>query len=366
MHGHSRPPGPLRRSLQGHGCPFAPQVLTVQGPVSDPTLALSLIPRAVDYLFGLTGQSVEILVFDPREDGCTALPCAKCHSYHTRIKLVHGRETYTVMQNKLGIAKVSGRGCRSFSVGLVVECLEGYCKHLGSTTNADFLRLLPREVSVQYPCDPGGAEGKQHVTRRVLTVLSSLVRSTDAGASAVVRAELEADGVDFEVATLLLSAANGKHWTALSHTVGDAAWSALDPEEQRQLQSARELYELIAAGEVRYERVGETGLLEHFGTSMGSVDVLQDSYWRKLSDAAPFHERELQLAGASSHASGDHCAPLGQAFQLKGLPSRQMYVANSTNRGEILGVYLVPNTGFESIRPALEGMCAGHTWPGQA
>jgi hypothetical protein len=76
----------------------------------------------------------------------------------------------------------------------------------------------------------------------------------------------------------------------------------------------------------------------------------------KMAAAAPLLERELQLAGATSHASGDHCVPLGQAFQLKGEPDRKMYVITSTNRCQTLGVYLVPDGSSSSIQPALKGI----------
>ena len=209
------------------------KVMTMPEPTADPSINLNDIPHAVDYLFATPGQHVELLSFDPREAGCTALPCSKCQRYHTQVKTIFGREAFACMDSStLGVTKISGRGRRSFALGLRIECLEGYCKHVGSTLDADFLRLLPREISLQYPCDPTGAEGNNHVSRRFLCTMRSLGRGTDVGASAIELAELEADAEDFELATMLLSAANGKHWRHLSATVGDEVWVALTSEQQ--------------------------------------------------------------------------------------------------------------------------------------
>eukprot|EP00966_Prymnesium_polylepis_P236442 5467827-Prymnesium_polylepis.1 len=281
----------------------------------------------------------------------------RCQRYHTQVKKVYGREEYSCMNaSTLGVNKVSGRGRRAFSLGLKVECLEPYCKHVGSTTDADFLRLLPREVSLQYPCDPDGAEGNLHVTRRLLTKMRTLGHDTDAGSSAVVRAELRADAEEFELATMMLDVANGKHWRALDATVGDGVWEALTPPQQAALASARALHDKLCDGEVAYARIAETALHESYGTSICSADALGDAFRRKLEAAAPVHERELQLASAASHASGDHCVPVGQAFQIKGAKDLQAYVVTSANRCETLGVYIVPNSSFASIQPALEGL----------
>ena len=54
------------------------KVLSLTPPVADPTANLEQLPRAADYLYSAPGQSIELLTFDPREDGCSALPCAKC------------------------------------------------------------------------------------------------------------------------------------------------------------------------------------------------------------------------------------------------------------------------------------------------
>ena len=48
-------------------------------PPANPTADLSMIPSKVDYMFGLPGQAVEVLLFDPREAGCDAVSCPHCH-----------------------------------------------------------------------------------------------------------------------------------------------------------------------------------------------------------------------------------------------------------------------------------------------
>jgi hypothetical protein len=93
---------------------------------------------------------------------------------------------------------------------------------------------------------------------------------------------------------------------------------------------------------------------------------LGEALKRTLKASAPIHERELQLTRASSHASGDHCVPIGQGFQLKGVPDLQAYVVTSTNRCETLGVYIVPDASFESIQPALEGLGGRSTFEAAA
>ena len=52
--------------------------------------------------------------------------------------------------------------------------------------------------------------------------MRSLGRTTDAGAAALTRAARESDGEDFEIATILLDVANGKHWEALLDAVVDS------------------------------------------------------------------------------------------------------------------------------------------------
>ena len=143
-----------------------------------------------------------------------------------------------------------------------------------------------------------------------MCIIRSLGRDTDAGVAAIVRATEEADGEDFERATMLLDAATGKHWRALSASMGDVAWLDLPPAAQEELAALRSLYVHLRDGRLCYDRVGETQIKEVYGSTTSGEEAVGKAKARMLSAATPIHEWELQLASATSHGSGDHCAPL--------------------------------------------------------
>ena len=138
------------------------------------------------------------------------------------------------------------------------------------------------------------------------------------------------------------------------------------PPPQESLTLARELYVKLRDGELLYERIRETALRESYGTSICGQEVLGEALKRTLKAAAPIHGRELQLSCASSHASGDHCVPIGQGFQIKGEPDLQAYIITSTNRCETLGAYIVPDASFDAIEPALVGLGGRSTFDAAA
>lgn len=74
--------------------------------------------------------------------------------------------------------------------------------------------------------------------------------------------------------------------------------------------------------------------------------------------ARDVNAHELQLATVTSHASGDHCVPIGRAFNLPGMPNRQGYVVTSTNRMEVRAAVIVPNKEFNTVEPLFEQLGA--------
>lgn len=74
--------------------------------------------------------------------------------------------------------------------------------------------------------------------------------------------------------------------------------------------------------------------------------------------ARDVNAHELQLATVTSHASGDHCVPIGRAFNLSGMPNRQGYVVTSTNRMEVRAAVIVPNKEFNTVEPLFEQLGA--------
>ena len=95
-----------------------------------------------------------------------------------------------------------------------------------------------------------------------------------------------------------------------------------------------------------------------YGLSTCSAETFSTIYERKLSLAADVHAHELQLVKVTSHASGDHCVPIGRAFSMTGFKDRAAYILTSTNRMEVRAAVIVPNQEFASIQPLFEALSA--------
>jgi hypothetical protein len=155
------------------------------------------------------------------------------------------------------------------------------------------LRALPLEISLRYPCDPDCSSGNLHVARETMTLWDGLCMDSDTGVSTWLRASEAAVAEGFELATLQLIVANGKHYEALRCSTGEAA--------QRLLRQ-------VDAQEVTYESVDERDIASEYGLSSCSAPAFSNMHRTKVQLAHPRLSRPRWFAIApadAAHAAGD-------------------------------------------------------------